>query len=142
MSVEDRSLSGLLRSQPNLKIGGSKSPELPDLDCVNLVIASHPLQRFWVNTEQFCCFIAVQKRLESKFICWHGLAGRGGEPRWLGCGHDWLLSQIHNAETDFDLADMRTVMRSTVRPGTVYYVESWVGDLSNNDWCEGHSCWL
>jgi hypothetical protein len=82
---------------------------------VNLVIASHPLQRFWMNTEQLCRFIAVQERLESKFICWHGLAGRGGEPRWLGCGHDWLLSQIQNAETDFDLADMRTVMRSTIR---------------------------
>jgi hypothetical protein len=48
----------------------AKSPELPDLDSVNLAIASHPLQRFWVNTEQLCSFIAVQKRLESKFISW------------------------------------------------------------------------
>jgi hypothetical protein len=61
---------------------------------VNLAIPSHPLQRLWVNTEQLCCFIAVHEWLEDKFISRPGLAGRRSNPRWLGCGHDGLLSQI------------------------------------------------
>ena len=61
---------------------------------MNLAIASHALQRFWVNAEQLCCFIAVQEWLEDEFMSGPGLAGRGSEPRWLGCGHNELLSQI------------------------------------------------
>jgi hypothetical protein len=34
---------------------------------VNLAIASHALQGFWVNAEQLRRFIAVEKRLEDKF---------------------------------------------------------------------------
>jgi hypothetical protein len=61
---------------------------------MNLAIASHPLQRFWVNTEQLRRFIAVQEWLEDKFTPWQRLTGRRSEPRWLGSGHDGLLSQI------------------------------------------------
>ncbi|HUD63831.1 MAG TPA: hypothetical protein VMQ17_04620 [Candidatus Sulfotelmatobacter sp.] len=35
---------------------------------MNLTIAGHALQRFWVNTEQLCRFIAVQEWLENKFF--------------------------------------------------------------------------
>jgi hypothetical protein len=61
---------------------------------VNLAIAGHSLQRLWVNTEQLCCFIAVQEWLEDEFMSGPGLAGRRSEPRWLGCGHNGFLSQI------------------------------------------------
>jgi hypothetical protein len=91
MPVEDRALAGLLRSQPNLQVRGAEPPEFSDLDSVNLAIASHALQGFWVNAEQLRCFIAVEKGLEDKFRPWSGLAGRGSEPRWLGSGHDELL---------------------------------------------------
>jgi hypothetical protein len=37
---------------------------------MNLVIASHALQSFWVNAEQLCRFIAVQEWLEDKFTSW------------------------------------------------------------------------
>jgi hypothetical protein len=53
---------------------------------VNLAIASHALQSFWVNAEQLRCFIAVQEWLEDKFISRSGLARRRSEPRWLGRG--------------------------------------------------------
>jgi hypothetical protein len=65
---------------------------------VNLAIAGHSLQRLWVNTEQLCCFIAVQEWLEDEFMSGPGLAGRRSEPRWLGCGHNELLSQIARIE--------------------------------------------
>jgi hypothetical protein len=42
---------------------------------MNLAIASHTLQRFWVNTQQLRGFVAVQQWLEDKFISRPGLDG-------------------------------------------------------------------
>jgi hypothetical protein len=65
---------------------------------VNLAIAGHSLQRLWVNTEQLCCFIAVQEWLEDESMSGPGLARRRSEPRRLGCGHNELLTQIARIE--------------------------------------------
>jgi hypothetical protein len=73
---------------------------------VNLAIAGHSLQRLWVNTEQLCCFIAVQEWLEDEFMSGPGLAWRRSEPRRLGCGHNELLSQIARIELIWLLLEM------------------------------------
>ena len=89
---EESGLAGLLRSQPDLQVGGTESPQFPNLYSVNLAIASHALQGFGVDAEQLRRFITVQEWFENKFRSGPGLTGRGSEPRWLGSGHDELLS--------------------------------------------------
>jgi hypothetical protein len=91
---------------------------------VNLAIAGHSLQRLWVNTEQLCCFIAVQEWLEDEFMSGPGLTWRRSEPRRLGCGHNELLSQIARIELICLLLEMFYKCRLSFRQTGMIFWEN------------------
>jgi hypothetical protein len=91
---------------------------------VNLAIASHSLQSFRVNTEQLCCFIAVQERLKDEFGPRPRLAWRRSEPRRLGCGHNELLSQIARIELIWLLLGMFYKCRLNFRQTAMIFWEN------------------
>jgi hypothetical protein len=91
---------------------------------VNLAIASHALQRFWMNTEQLRCFIAVQEWLEDKFICRPGMTRRRSKSRWLGCGHNGLLSQITKFKSIWRLLGMFYKCRPDFRQTGMIFQEN------------------
>jgi len=75
MPVEDRGLAGLLvLSQVSRSEHGTATVFQPEF--VDLAIPSHALQRFSMNAEQLCRFIAVQKWLEDEFISCRDWLGR------------------------------------------------------------------